>query len=51
MSFSEALKGAIRGFVYSLGHELAHFSLPYLHQTSVINHLTFSQNVGIMGLL
>jgi len=50
MSFSIVLKVANRGFVYPHGQKLTHFQILLYHHTSVANHKTSAQKLGITGL-
>ena len=50
MSFSSVLKGANLGVVYSLGQKCAHFQFLLLRYTSVTDHKTSTQKLGIRAL-
>jgi hypothetical protein len=50
MSFSYVQKGANRGLVSTHGQKSAQFPFLYFRHTSVANHKTFTQKLGIWGL-
>jgi hypothetical protein len=50
MSFNDVQKGANRGFVSTLGQNLAQFPFLHFRRTSVANHQTCTQELGNKGL-
>jgi hypothetical protein len=50
MSFNDVQNGANRGFVSTLGQNLAQFPFLFFRHTFVANHKTSTQKLGSKGL-